>query len=119
MSIKQFFKTQRDNYVIRQVQRAKLPPFPHSPFRRYEVRFSGRVQKVGFRLELSLLAQRLGLTGQCQNLASGDVLAQIQGPDAKIHYLLAFMESLKRIQIRRKTVVPMAPVPEETGFLRL
>lgn len=119
MSIKQFFKTQRDNYVIRQVQQAQLPTFPDSPLRRYEVRFSGRVQKVGFRLELSELAQRLDLTGQCQNLPNGDVLAQIQGPDAKIQFLLSFMESLKRIRIRRKSVTSMAPVPEETGFRRL
>ena len=105
--------------MIHQVQQAKFPVFPDSPLRRYEIRFSGRVQKVGFRLELYELAQRLGLTGHCQNLPNGDVLAQIQGPDAKIQYLLTFMESLKRIRIRRKTVVPAALVPEETSFVRL
>ena len=65
------------------------------------------------------LAQRLDLTGHCQNLPDGDVLAQIQGPDVKIQFLLAFMESLKRIRIRRKIVTPMTPIPGETGFRRL
>ena len=119
MTIKQFFKTQRDNYVIRQVQQASLPTFPDSPVQRYEVRFFGRVQKVGFRLELSELAQRLGLTGHCRNLPEGDVLAQIQGPEAKIYFLLTFMESMKLIRIRNKTVTPMSPVPGEIGFVRL
>ena len=116
MSIKQFFKTLRDNYVIRQVQRAEIPVFPDSPLCRYEIRFSGRVQRVGFRLELSLLAQRLGLTGFCQNLPGSDVLAQIQGSEERIWYLLRFMESLKRILIDHKTVTPAAPIPDERGF---
>lgn len=39
MRIKQFFKTQRNNHVIRQVQRTPPPPFQTPPLRRYEVRF--------------------------------------------------------------------------------
>lgn len=119
MSIKQFFKTQRDSYIIRQVRQAQIPVLSETPVRRYEIRFSGRVQKVGFRLELEQLAQRLALTGHCRNLPDGDVLAEIQGGEDRIQYLLRFMHSLKRIRIRRQTVTPLPIVPDESGFLRL
>ena len=119
MSIKQFIKIQRDNYVIRQVQRANIPSLPGEPILRYEIRFSGQVQKVGFRLELAQLAQRLNLTGHCRNLPDGDVLAQIQGSEERIQYLLHFMGSLKRIRIRRQTITPLPLVADEASFLRL
>lgn len=119
MSMKQFLKTQRDNFVIRQVQRADIPALPSAPLCRYQIRFSGRVQKVGFRLEVSQLAQRLELTGFCQNLPDGDVLAELQGSEARIQYLLRFMSSLTRIRIRRQTLTPLSTVPAESGFLCL
>ena len=63
MSIKERFKQIRDGYVINQVKKLKLPNFKVDDIRRYRVTFQGRVQKVGFRLEVCELAQRLSLTG--------------------------------------------------------
>lgn len=119
MNLKQRFKKVRDAYVIRQVRRLTLPGFPEQPLRRYRVRFSGRVQKVGFRLEVCELARRLGLTGFCQNLESGDVLAELQGPEERIRFLISFMESLKRIRIRRKVMTELELWADERDFLRL
>ena len=104
MSLKEKFVKIRDNYVINQAQNAKLPEFEPASICRYRITFSGRVQKVGFRIEVSELAKRLQLTGYCKNLESGDVLAELQGPDNKIMFLIAFMESLKRIKIENKVV---------------
>lgn len=104
MSLKEKFVKIRDNYVINQAQNAKLPAFEPDQIRRYRITFSGRVQKVGFRLEVCELAKRLQLTGYCKNLESGDVLAELQGPDNKINFLISFMESLKRIKIENKVV---------------
>ena len=119
MSLKASLKKVRDAYITHQVSRLPLPEFTPSRLCRCQVTFSGRVQKVGFRQEVRELALRLGLTGFCKNLESGDVVAQLQGPDAKIQFLLSFMESLKRIKIRHKTVEEIPLVPDETGFLRL
>ena len=98
MSIKSKFVQIRDGYVIRQARNVKLPAFEQSETKRYQIVFSGRVQHVGFRLEVSELAERLGLTGFCKNLENGDVLAQLQGEENKIQFLISFMESLKRIK---------------------
>jgi acylphosphatase len=119
LSLKQIFKNLRDNYVRNQAQNAVFPTFPPSPSRRLRVRFSGRVQKVGFRLETYELAKRLELTGFCQNLENGDVLAELQGPENQIHFLISFMESLKRIKIKHKEISLLDIDPSETKFLQL
>lgn len=116
MKLKEFFIKKRDDYVINQVQEVKIPMFRVSEIVRYQVHFSGRVQHVGFRLEVCELAKRLGLTGYCGNLENGDVLAEFQGMENKIQFLITFMESLKRIRVRRKEIKRMELVTAETGF---
>ncbi len=118
MGLKDTFKKIRDDYVINQAQGVELPEFVSGTVRRYRVRFSGRVQKVRFRLEVCELAKRLGLTGWCKNLDSGDVLAEFQGPTERIDFLISFMESLKRIKIREKVVEEIEVVSGETGFTK-
>lgn len=118
MSIKSMFKGIRDNYVIRQAQRLDIPEFGDTERCRYRVLFSGRVQKVGFRLEVCELAKRLELTGFCKNLESGEVLAEFQGPEEKIKFLISFMESLKRIKIRNKVVERLELDEHLTEFMR-
>ena len=116
MGMKETLKRVRDGYVIRQAHAVELPEFVSGTVRRYRVNFSGRVQKVGFRLEVCELAGRLGLTGWCRNLENGDVLAEFQGPTERIDFLISFMESLKRIKIREKTVEEVDVVSGEIGF---
>ena len=118
MSIKKKIVQIRDAYVINQARRAKLPNFRPGNVRRYRVTFSGRVQNVGFRLEVCELAKRLELTGFCKNLENGDVLAELQGPESKIQYLISFMESLKRIKITDKVIEQLEVVDKETKFMK-
>ena len=108
----------RDNYVIRQAECAVLPDVPAASVCRRRIRFSGRVQKVGFRLEVCELAKRLGLTGWCMNLENGDVLAEFQGTGERIDFLVSFMESLQRIKIRNKQVEELELVSGEQTFER-
>lgn len=117
MGMKAILKKVRDDYVIRQVRRARLPEFADGSLCRYRIVFSGRVQKVGFRLEVSELAKRLGLTGYCCNLENGDVLAEVQGPEDKIRFMLSFLASLKRIKITNRVMEALPLVSEETVFL--
>ncbi|MBQ8851695.1 MAG: acylphosphatase [Oscillibacter sp.] len=118
MSFKSLFITLRDNYVRGQVADLNIPTFPDSHTVRLRYRFSGRVQHVGFRLAVCELAGRLGLTGWCQNLDSGDVLAELQGTEDRIQFLVAFLQSRKRIKIRSMEVTPLAVLPNETGFMK-
>lgn len=101
MSLKSKFLEARDHYVIDQVKKAPIPQFKSFEIRRYRLVFSGRVQHVGFRLEIGEMAKRLGLTGFCENLDNGSVLVEVQGQFDKIKFLVAFMKSLKRIVVRK------------------
>ena len=109
-------KAIRDNYVINQVEKAEIPTFEQDKICRYRVTFSGRVQKVGFRLEVCELAKRLELTGYCRNLENCDVETEIQGPKNKIKYLVSFMESLVRIKVTKRKVEKMEVIHDEREF---
>lgn len=118
LNIKDKFKQIRDGYVINQVKNLKLPNFETDGIHRYRVTFEGRVQKVGFRLEVCELAQRLSLTGFCKNLKNGKVLAELQGPKNRIDFLILYMESLKRIKIVHKEVEELKVNKKETVFAK-
>ena len=106
----------RNWYVMNQTEHVAIPEFKEDRVCRYRVRFSGRVQNVGFRMEAAQMARRLELTGYCENLPDGDVLAEFQGPENKIIFLIAFMESVKRIVIEEKAMEEIPLIPAETNF---
>lgn len=116
MKIKSWIKKVKNGYVIKQAQNAKLPQFaPDDMVRRHYI-FKGRVQKVGFRIEVIELAKRLELTGWVNNLENGDVEAELQGSKNKIDFLVSFMEFLKRIKITSKEENEIPIVEEEKEF---
>ena len=117
LGIKERFKKFRDRLVIDQVAKAKLPVFDADEVVRVRIVFSGRVQKVGFRLEVSELAKRLGITGCCENLDNGDVCAELQGQKNRIEFLVEFMHSLKRMKITRMDWEVLPVVDGETAFV--
>ena len=62
-----------------------------------------------------LIAEKLKLTGFAENLASGDVYMEVQGPKNKILHLIKCLESIKRISISYKTIDEL-PLKDETEF---
>lgn len=116
MNIKAWIKKVKNGYVIRQAQNATLPQFVADDMVRRHYIFRGRVQKVGFRIEVIELSKRLGLTGWVNNLENGDVEAELQGPKNKIDFLVSFMESLKRIKITSKEVKEISILENEKAF---
>lgn len=115
MSVIQLLKKLRDGYVIRQVRNIHFPAFQPSPTVREKVRFSGRVQKIGFRLEIYELAKRLDLVGWVRNNKDKSVEAELQGEQGKIEFLISFMKGLKRASVRQ-VLREKLPLKEEAGF---
>lgn len=99
MWFKNLLKKFREGYVVNQVNQIKLPKFEKSNIVRKNIIFSGNVQGVGFRMEVYLIANKLGLVGFVKNKADGSVEAEIQGEEEKIQFLKEFMCSLKRATI--------------------
>ncbi len=59
--------------------------------RRMHVTVSGEVQGVGYRYTMQHVAQRAGATGWVRNLRDGRVEAEIEGADATVDAVLAWM----------------------------
>jgi len=110
------FKKLRDGYVIRHANRIKFPEFTSSEIVRKKVTFSGRVQKVGFRLEIHCIALRLKLTGRVKNLQDGSVEAELQGENSKISFLINCMQSLKRASVRKVNIIDLPINGSEESF---
>ena len=115
MPLVELFKEFRDRYMRSSIEKLDFPEFPPDENKRYKIIFSGIVQGVGFRYESWLIAEKLKLTGFAENLASGDVYMEVQGPKNKILHLIKCLESIKRISISRKTIDEL-PLKEETEF---
>ena len=104
-------------YVYRQVETIQYPDFESGFVVREKICFSGKVQKVGFRLQVCLIADKLGLTGWVKNHISGDVLAEIQGEKSRIVFLKNYMKSLKRANVKRIETVELPIIDNEKAFV--
>jgi len=56
--------------------------------KRFEYIFKGTVQGVGFRWTLSSLVHKYNISGFCENLDNGDVLAQLEGKQDDINAVI-------------------------------
>lgn len=59
--------------------------------RRVHVTVTGEVQGVGYRYTLQHVATRAGVSGWVRNLRSGDVEAELEGPEDAVDAVLAWM----------------------------
>lgn len=109
-------KKARDSYIIKQVEKIELPEFKESRLIREYVVFTGKVQNVGFRREVYLLAVKLGLTGWVMNNEQGNVEAEIQGEELRIRFLINFMSSLKRAKVEKVENIIIDVITAEAGF---
>lgn len=84
---------------------------------RREVRFTGRVQGVGFRMTTRHLAEGHEVTGWVRNEPDGTVLAQIQGSPDQIDSLLGALDKHMGglITDRAERAIPIEP--GEVGFV--
>jgi len=106
----------KDAYVMSHAKALKLPEFKDEGKVRLNVVFSGKVQKVGFRLELKELSTRIGVTGWAKNMPNGDVMAELQGPMDKIQYIIGAMHSLKRAKVKNINCTERYVVGYENDF---
>ena len=76
---------------------------------RQQIRFTGRVQGVGFRYTAQYTASAFGLKGWVYNDYDGSVLMEIQGKEASIKKMIERLDSDRFIRIDNieKKVIPL------------
>ena len=109
-------KSARNTYICHQVNRVRLPDFEENRFVRRHITFHGRVQKVGFRIELAQMAERLELTGWVKNLWDDRVEMEVQGDPNKINDLILYLQAQRFIQIEEMDEKKIPLQEEETAF---
>ena len=84
---------------------------------RYYVIFRGRVQGVGFRWTVQMVANSYGYTGWVRNLYNGNVEMMIQGKNLDINqFINAITKSSRWIRINDYSIKSMEPDPNERSF---
>lgn len=83
---------------------------------RNHIRFSGRVQGVGFRYTACCLASGLGLTGWVRNLEDGDVEMEVQGDKEAIRRLTERLKAGRFIRIDAMEMEELPLRTDETQF---
>jgi len=122
LTLKKHIKKLKTKYVIHKIQQTKIPYFEPSPLIRQRIIFIGKVQKVGFRLEIDELARRLGLAGYARNKKRNSnkyedkVELEIQGEEKKIDFLVENMTKLKRAKVIKVEKTKLEVMKGASGF---
>lgn len=83
---------------------------------RYFLRFTGRVQGVGFRWKTKQEAEMLHLTGWVKNMSDGSVEMEVQGLESSIDALLISLTSNRYIRIDGVHKEKREVIPNERDF---
>lgn len=84
---------------------------------RFYLRFTGRVQGVGFRFFAAMNAERCHLTGWVKNMSDGSVTAEVQGNSFELKQFLTLMQEGNRfLRIDRIEKEERPFVEKEKGF---
>jgi acylphosphatase len=83
---------------------------------RKEIRFTGRVQGVGFRYRARYAAEGCGVTGWVRNEWDGSVLMEAQGTPRQINEMLKVIHSGPYIHVDRLDYHDIPVQEDERGF---
>ena len=83
---------------------------------RYHLRFTGRVQGVGFRWTATRAANVLGLTGWVYNAWDGSVEMEVQGDEQSIDQMIAAINRGRFIEIENIEKDRIPVVEDERDF---
>jgi acylphosphatase len=87
--------------------------------KRVHVVVSGNVQGVGYRYTARMIATGAGVTGWVRNLRDGTVEAEVEGSDAAVDEMLAWMaEGPPGARVDGATVTDVAPTGDATFDVR-
>ena len=87
--------------------------------RRVHVIIGGSVQGVGYRYTARMVAREVGVTGWVRNLHDGTVEAEVEGTDAQVDEMLAWMaEGPPGSRVESARVTDAAPGSDATFEVR-
>ncbi len=116
MGIIRYINKIRGAYYTDKARKVVIAEIEESKIVRKRFIFSGRVQRVGFRLEVHEIGKKLALKGWVKNRIDGGVEAEVQGEIKKIDYLIDHLNSVKRFSIKNTIEEDLEIVEDEKDF---
>ncbi|MEZ6232827.1 MAG: acylphosphatase [Phycisphaerales bacterium] len=83
---------------------------------RVRIRYTGRVQGVGFRATAAHIAGGFEVTGWVRNEADGGVLLEVQGDSGEVAGFREALRQRMRHNIEREDADDVAEAGDEAGF---
>lgn len=90
---------------------------PMTDLIRQHLIFEGSVQNVGFRYEMTRLANIYGVTGWVKNLDDGRVEAHVQGSSTAIQAVIDALYAIQHIHIMTLYRSSLTPISGEIHFM--
>ncbi|WP_297688805.1 acylphosphatase [uncultured Anaerococcus sp.] len=84
--------------------------------KRYHIIFKGRVQGVGFRFQVKMLADSLNITGTVKNLYDGSVEAYVQADRITLYKFFEGLDNINFARIENKFIEVVDIKLNETDF---
>ena len=94
----------RNGSILKALEKPQMEP--RAEVQRREVRYSGRVQGVGFRYTVCRIAQHYPVTGYVKNLGDGSVELVVEGSAQDLDSLLAAVRAEMGRYIRDVRATP-------------
>ena len=116
MGLMKYINKIRGVYYTYKARRVVTPEIGRSKIVRKRFIFSGKVQGVGFRLEMHEVGKKLALKGWVKNRKDNSVEAAVQGEVDKIKYLIHHLNSIKRISIKNTIEEDLEIIEDEKDF---
>ena len=86
------------------------------PHARYEIRFTGRVQGVGFRATAQSIAQQFAVTGWVRNEPDGSVKCVVEGEPREVERFLGQVKDVMQRHIGEVRAEKSSATGEFEGF---
>jgi len=110
--IKKIKKSLLNKYI----DKMTFPQFSDGELVRKKIIFTGKVQRVGFRYQFQLLADKIKITGYARNHGKNSVITEVQGTKEQIDELLNMIKNEKRFIIKDISIEQLDVKIDENEF---
>ena len=117
LRLNNFIKKLKNDHEVNEVENTETSDLESSSIIRKKIVFSGKVQGVGFRYEIYVLAEEMNLTGWVRNKNRDRVVLEVQGEKSDISFLISHMKSLKRAVVAHVEIYEVPLINGERGFI--
>ena len=95
----------------------KIPLIKEDSLIRLHLVFIGKVQRVGFRDQIRIMAEMMNITGYVRNIGTNKVVSELQGNKEYLDFLVKVIKAEKRFILESVLIDQIGIVNKEMKFV--